>query len=230
MQALRHVMTISARRAAHLVVQTKTMAELVANELGLDLGRIHIVPPGLPGDIFASATRQPETQPLRDLRLLYVGNFEPYKNLIVLERALDEMRRAGHKAVLAATVERTHRLGMRADVEALGMISRCQLISEYRRAFCLVMPSLSETVGLPLLEAMALRVPIVAADRPYAKDVCSTAAVYFDPLKASSLCEALHLIRTDECLRHGLAESGFQRVRRFCAPDAYSRLLDVILN
>jgi glycosyltransferase involved in cell wall biosynthesis len=228
---IRRMMAIAASRADHVVVQTETMAGLVGGKFRIEPARIHISSPGVPADVLSNpAPVRGEVGAQQGLRLLYVGNCSPYKNLVILERALDALQRADVTAVLAATIEPSHRLGLRSDVEALGMLGRQDLLAEYRRASCLVMPSLTETVGLPLLEAMALGVPIVAADRPYAREICGPAALYFDPLEPASLLEAVGRLRDDGSMRSQLARSGRQRAEAFSAADAYDRLLNVVLN
>ena len=55
----------------------------------------------------------------------------------------------------------------------------------------MVFPSLAESFGLPLVEAMAAGCPVAAADRPYAREVAGPAAVYFDPLDPRALAECV---------------------------------------
>jgi glycosyltransferase involved in cell wall biosynthesis len=58
-----------------------------------------------------------------------------------------------------------------------------------------------ESLGLPLLEAQSLGLPILAADRPYARNVCRESAVYFDPLSPDSLAQKAMLLLSNEDLR-----------------------------
>lgn len=55
--------------------------------------------------------------------------------------------------------------------------------------------SLDETLGLPLIEAMFFSLPIICPNRPYAKDLCGSEAIYFDPLSSTSLEVAIRTLR-----------------------------------
>jgi glycosyltransferase involved in cell wall biosynthesis len=229
--AIRRMMSFAATRAKSVVVQTETMAHAVSRDLGIDPAKIHVVRPGVPVDVLlgaASVTTHAENN--GHLRLLYVGNSSAYKNLSVIEQALTTLHGAGKHAVLAATIEPDRGLGQRPGVEALGTVDRQRLIVEYRRATCLVMPSLTESVGLPLLEAMALSVPVVAADRPYARETCGSAALYFDPFAADSLTDVIARVAEDVALRRQMIADGRRRAAEFGAGDPYDRLIDVVLN
>lgn len=228
--AIRRMMSIGARRARNVVVQTDTMADLVSRDLGFDRTKVHVVRPSVPADVRNAIAQTEPAERNGHLRLLYVGNSSPYKNLSVVERALDALHSAGKQPILAATIQPASGLGSRRDVEALGTLDRSRLIAEYRRATCVIMPSLTETVSLPLLEAMALSVPVIAADRPYAREICGSAALYFDPFSPESLATAIARVEEDDVVRQQLIANGRRRVSEFGADDAYDRLIDVVLS
>ena len=92
------------------------------------------------------------------------------------------------------------------------------------------MPSLVETVGLPLLEAMSLNVPVLAADRPYAHDICEDAAVYFDPLSVEDFARKAHLLTSSKELRHHLIEKGKKLTERRVLEASYARMVDIVLK
>jgi glycosyltransferase involved in cell wall biosynthesis len=61
----------------------------------------------------------------------------------------------------------------------------------------LVFPSLLETFGHPLLEAMVARTPIVVSDIPAFRDVAGDTAVYFDPRDPKALARAVDSLLSD---------------------------------
>ena len=86
---------------------------------------------------------------------------------------------------------------------ALGYLAPEVLAEVYALATMLVMPSRAVTAGLPKLEAARLGVPVLAADRPYAREGCSAGASFFDPhsprefaARAMSLLESEQLRRS----------------------------------
>ena len=71
-------------------------------------------------------------------------------------------------------------------VRNIGVLSREACLAAYEEVDALFFPSLLESYGLPLVEAMELGLPVVCADRPYARWLCEDQAIYFDPLSAHS--------------------------------------------
>ena len=94
----------------------------------------------------------------------------------------------------------------------LGSVSSERVASLYRRAACLVFPSLYEGFGLPPLEAMACGCPVAAANAGAIPEVCGDAAVLFDPLDVDSI--AAGVLEADERSRE-LREKGLARAAAF---------------
>ena len=88
-------------------------------------------------------------------------------------------------------------------VERLGSVSHEELAALYRRAACLVFPSLYEGFGLPVLEAMASGCPVAASNRAAIPEVCGDAAVLFDPDDVGAIANGVReaLARADELAR-----------------------------
>ncbi len=65
----------------------------------------------------------------------------------------------------------------------------------YGEVDALFFPSTTESYGLPLLEAMALDIPILCSDLPYARWLCESEAIYFQPTDAKSASDAIAELR-----------------------------------
>ena len=92
------------------------------------------------------------------------------------------------------------------------------------------MPSLVETVGLPMLEAMSAGVPVVAADRDYAHDLCGDAALYFDPLDHTALAQTLQSLLASASLRERLRTLGMRRAAALMDGRPYDRMIEVAVS
>jgi glycosyltransferase involved in cell wall biosynthesis len=77
----------------------------------------------------------------------------------------------------------------------------------------LVSPSLAETFGFPLVEAMGLGMPIVVADTPIHREICGDAALYFAPGSSHELCDRVLELDCNPALRQRCSELGKARVR-----------------
>nr|WP_239027325.1 glycosyltransferase [Ramlibacter algicola] len=77
-----------------------------------------------------------------------------------------------------------------AAVTNLGRLTRAQVLDTMRGSSALLFASRAETFGLPLLEATAHQVPVLAAERDFVRDVCAPAQT-FDPESARSIADAV---------------------------------------
>ncbi|OZA76460.1 glycosyltransferase [Polynucleobacter sp. 39-46-10] len=72
----------------------------------------------------------------------------------------------------------------------LGWLTRAGVLQQLKNSSALIFPSLAETFGLPLLEARALGIPVVASERDFVRDVCAPAQT-FDPESPRSIAMAI---------------------------------------
>lgn len=167
----------------------------------------------------------------RHLRLLHISHYADHKNLSVLLQALGKLAAHGAADVSLSTTAnvedpryvvsycRAHDLSIltqpeiRARVHTLGDVSYERLPELYRRHDVFVFPSLAESYGHPLVEAMASGLPVVAADLPYARELCGEAALYFEPFSADELAAKIRQLAGDSLLRQELRRRGLQRVK-----------------
>src|SRR4030095_9441710 len=109
-------------------------------------------------------------------------------------------------------------------VESLGEGPASQLASLYRRAACLVYPSLYEGFGIPPLEAMACGCPVAASNAGAIPEVCGDAAVLFDPTDVEAMAAAM--LEPDE-RREELQALGRERAAQFTWDETARRHEDV---
>ncbi len=146
----------------------------------------------------------------RGRRLLYVGNQSRYKNVMLIAQAVELPARLPGLSIFL-TLPADHPFSRQQGFTGLGYLTGPELSEAYSRADALVLPSFQETVALPLLEAMSAGTPIIAADRPYAREMCGTAALFFDPWSPSSLASCIELVLTDPVLRTRMVTEGSAR-------------------
>ncbi|BCW67711.1 hypothetical protein NicSoilB4_24740 [Arthrobacter sp. NicSoilB4] len=105
-----------------------------------------------------------------------------------------------------------HLIDVPENVEVKGLVPFPELIELYRKAKCLVFPSLYEGFGLPPLEAMASGCPVASSTAGSLPEVCGDAAVMFDPHSPRAIADGIieAIARTSE-----LQIKGFQQVEKF---------------
>lgn len=145
--------------------------------------------------------------------LLMVGTLEPRKNhaaaLTLLARLKAEefphrLVIAGGKGWLFDPIQRqVDELGLTDDVVFAGFVDDVDLPALYTGAACVVMPSLYEGFGFPVLEAMACGVPVVCSNVSSLPEVAGDAALLVDPLDGDALHAAVRRVLTEgELARH----------------------------
>lgn len=98
----------------------------------------------------------------------------------------------------------------REEVINVGSLTVAQCPSFYQQVDAVLFPSLLECFSATPLEAMAMKRPLFASDRPFNRDVCGDDAFYFDPLDPSSAAAVI------AAYIQGRDESGVERVEKAC--------------
>jgi glycosyltransferase involved in cell wall biosynthesis len=190
----------AARRADAVVVISEFVRGRAVERLGLDPGRVHVAPLGVDLERFrpGPAARQPF--------LLYPARAWPHKNHARLLEAFALLRHERPELRLVLTGGGHDATPRPPGVEVRGNVSLDALAGLYRRAACLVFPSLYEGFGLPPLEALASGCPVAASDLPAIREVCGDAAVLFDPHDPEAIAAGVEhaLARSAELSRLGL--------------------------
>jgi alpha-1,3-rhamnosyl/mannosyltransferase len=113
-----------------------------------------------------------------------------------------------------------------AACESLGFVEDWELATLYENALALVMPSLDEGFGLPILEAMACGCPVACSDIPPFREVGGDAAAFFDSTRSEAIADNIvRLVESDD-LRASMARRGREHASRF----SWQRTADATLN
>jgi glycosyltransferase involved in cell wall biosynthesis len=115
----------------------------------------------------------------------------------------------------AKVLDRIKKHNLKHWVLRTGYLKNYELRNIYRLATAFVFPSLCEGFGLPLLEAMASGIPIVASHAPALPEVCQDAALFVDPEQPEDLAEAIVRVLKNVDLREDLVKRGGKRVLDF---------------
>ena len=119
-------------------------------------------------------------------------------------------------------------LGLRQDIIFCGHVSDEKLPELYSVADALVFPSLHEGFGLPLLEAMACGVPVIATKiPPFERVLGPDAGITVDPHDVSGLTEAMYRVLTSPDLKEKMIRAGLRRAGMFSWEQTTRETLEV---
>ncbi len=239
----------SAGHADCVITPSAAMLEDLQRFARIPDARARVIPYGVPRErLAAGAAREPAALgPARPLRVLWVSHYADHKDLATLLRAVALVRDRGETPLeLWLTLEPAREAGQRGQhtqmpqeerkllgalagsVRYLGVLRYEQIWQAYREADVFVFPSLCESFGHPLVEAMAGGLPVVASDIPVHREICGEAAQYFPPRDAEALAGRLAAVAREGSLREEMARSGSARVRNFLWEDHVERLLRLL--
>lgn len=223
----RWLILLSIRHASRIMTASHTMLNQVRRFVQIPESRAAVNPFGRPS-VLSSGRRDP-VRPGTPLRLLYVSEYGDYKNLTVLLRGLPLLKDHGVNDLLLTTTANPAQFPdteilsraldrslasdspLRSHVRFVGPVAPDEMAALYREADLFLFPSLSESFGHPLVEAMASALPIVASDIPICREICAEAALYFNPFDPKDLADKIVLLRNDPGLQTELGERGRKR-------------------
>jgi glycosyltransferase involved in cell wall biosynthesis len=224
----------SVRVASEVTVQTQALADAIATRTGRPRRRIHVIPHGL-GTV-AAAPRPPERPAGRPVNIGYVAKWGVQKNFEVLFAAAARLVGQGRSIRLVLTLapqlpenQRVMRQAVAAGlVEAVdnkGEIDPATVSALYDSLDLFVFPSLVESFGFPLVEAMAKGLPIVAADTASNREIAADAALFFPPADTEALAKLIGTLIDDSSLREARSAAALRRARDFSWRRAAERTL-----
>jgi glycosyltransferase involved in cell wall biosynthesis len=179
------------------IVQTNLIKNGLSSRFNLLCERVLTIPFYRPVEGRSDVVRKASTY-------LYVSTAPAYKNHVRLIEAfcLFFQRHKIGELILTVGGEYSDVCDLIAQrvqegypIKNLGYIKRSELFEVYQKSEFLVYPSLTESFGLGLIEAIENGCKVIAADLPYTYQVCEPSIV-FDPLNEESILEAMEISLT----------------------------------
>lgn len=181
---------------------------------------------------------------LPDKYILFLGTLEKRKNVLGVLKAFEILRTQGfqEKLVLAGAwgfgaeeIQKALELSpAKEHILRLDYVPNENLSELYQKAQVFFFPSWYEGFGIPVLEAMTLKCPVVTSSGGALQEVCGDAAIFADPCDAHGMAEAVKKVLSDQGLRESLQEAGLARARKFtweqCALDTIKVYKHVLKN
>ncbi|WP_295695554.1 glycosyltransferase family 1 protein [Lapillicoccus sp.] len=192
------------RAQLRLATAVVAVSEATADDVSTIYSRSLVVAPNAPSSVFTIDESKTELSlsALTDLApgsyFLAVGSQEPRKNLARLAEAyglLDpEIRRAHPLVVVGASnpIYQEEQIPWPVETRVMGYVSDDELRELYAAAAAVVLVSLAEGFGLPLVEAAASGTgQLVLSDIPVFRWIAGDEAHFVDPLDVTSICDGL---------------------------------------
>ncbi|MFH1397095.1 MAG: glycosyltransferase family 1 protein [Candidatus Omnitrophota bacterium] len=232
-------------KADRIIVSSLTTRSDLLKFYRVDPDKIRMVYPGVNEDLFLTPDiSESALQGLKDKFkinspfILYVGTLEPRKNVEGLIEAYKILKQGGgfkYQLVIAGMrgwlFDRIFRLvdeyEMRDDIIFTDYLVRQDLKALYKIASVFVYPSFYEGVGLPVLEAFKLGVPVVTSNSSSLGEIAKDAAILIDPYKPEEMARAILKVTRDEIFKKVMIDEGLKKAKIFSWNKAAREMLGV---
>ena len=233
--------------AKHVLAVSKSTKEDLINIFELPERKISVVHNAL-DERFAFAHTPEERKhvleryQLKDPFVLYSGKIRPHKNLhrlieafaVLKSELVEDEKYKNLKLIIIGDELSRHqylrltviRSGAQQDVRFFGFVPYPILRVFYQSAELFAFPSLYEGFGLPPLEAMANRTPVLASNTSSLPEVLDDAAVLVNPENVFDIARGMKSILSDDILRQKLIQKGLDQVAKFSWKLAAQKVLN----
>lgn len=221
------------RRSAHWAQHIITISEYSRNEIvqwfRISEKRVSVIPLGVDERWFLSSTaealeRVRSHYQLPDRFFLSVGTLQPRKNIGMLIRAHRMLPRALRYEVPLVVVGKAGwgcndivaqlQHGDDSALRWLQYVPDGDILPLLQQATALVFPSLHEGFGLPVLEAFAAQIPVIASSATAIPEVAGEGALLINPLKPGAWADAMRYVATGVGV-HAMKARGLSRAKKF---------------
>ena len=211
---------------SYLLVETELVKKKLAKYLNYVDGKIFVIgnsySPNFKKNIIEYETK---LFPANDVfQILIPGSYYPHKNLERIIFSLKKLKvhfSEGHiqHLKLVFTIpeqsEGWNKLfglaqenGVEGLIETVGFVENARFAELYLKSNAIMCASLVESSTAVFPEAFLANRPLLVSDRPFARELCENAAVYFDPLDEISIADAIIQLLSNESLQRSLVENG----------------------
>jgi len=163
--------------------------------------------------------------------ILHVGTFEKRKNLLTLIKAFKKFKKelkVDCKLVLAGSTYINGDNNVLLEIEKYimkhnlfgsilmpGYINKNKALYFYNNSLMYVFPSIDEGFGIPLIEALKLKVPVICSDIPIFREIADDSVIYFEKNNEEDLFQKMKQLVQSKNLSSKLVSKGIEKVKKY---------------
>jgi glycosyltransferase involved in cell wall biosynthesis len=235
-----------AKRMLKMADKILTVSNFTKSELmeiyNLESARIEVINLGLDSEKYNLNKIKPTSLDKFELTkpyLIFIGRLEEKKNIVNLIKGFNLLKTKFHldyQLVLIGSsgygkkkiFKEINESPYKKDIKIFGWLPEEEKINLLAKAKIFIYPSFYEGFGLPLLEAMSLKVPIVASDIPVHREIAENAAIFFQPTNFEELAKTINELANNNELKLDLINRGLERVKNFSWEKTCKKTISVI--
>lgn len=219
------------KKADKIITVSKFEKKRIADFFKLDNHKLHAVYNGV-GKHFVKINEPDKLAAIKnkyklpDEYILFLGNTDPKKNTYGLLKAYDLYLKKStkklplvisdfNKEVLKKYLSAINSEHIMDHIILSGYIDNYDLPAIYNQAFLFLYPSLRESFGIPILEAMACGTPVITSNTSSMPEISNGAAIIIDPYRFEDITQAMIHFENHPELRNEIIEKAFKQARKF---------------
>lgn len=233
-------MNYSVKHASKIITVSNYTKKDIIKNYGISSSKISVIYHGYNKELFnTKKTNIKKLQPY----LYFIGRLENKKNLVRMVEAFSILRQdrtIEHKLVLAgrprygyekfkAAKERLPS-NIQRDIIELGYVETEEHGEYLKGADILFFPTLFEGFGMPVIEAMACGVPVVASNVTSLPEIVGNAGVLVNPYNVESIADGCRKLIKNPKLKQSYIKKGLERAKEFSWEKAGTETLNVLTN
>lgn len=218
------------KHITHFIAISRHVHHVLVNKLNISSSKIDVIYLPIDHTVFKplnsrEVERIKAKYEIKSRYILHVSAFSRRKNPETLFRSFYIVREKVRDLILVivgsgwnrnALIQKLiNELGLQESVRMLGWLPREDLVALYNGAELLLFPSLHETFGFPLVEAMACGCPVVASNAYAIPEVVGDAGILCDPLDYMCFADNVLRLLSNPQLREDMIRKGYRRARLF---------------
>lgn len=228
----------SCRDADRIIAISKQTKNDIIEFFGTDKNKIDVVYQGC-NNLFKKKARAETVNKIRSKYslpseyLLYVGTVEKRKNLLTIIKAL---KRLGIKVPLLVVGKQTSystlvlkyiKENKLKNIRFLEYVDNTELPAIYQNAKIFIYPSLFEGFGIPVLEALFSKIPVITSARGCFSESGGPATIYIDPENDEEMADKIMNLLEDDTLREKVINKGYAYAQNFTDEKIAKNLIKV---
>lgn len=238
------------KKAEKIIVPSQVTKNDIIEYYKIGSEKIEVIYHGFTSQQLPASSYQPANK-----YILFVGMIQPRKNIQGLIEAFEILKNSiqhprlqrcsicgqaassiqliiiGSKGWLWKKVfEKAEKSKYKKDIIFTEQLSSEKLLEFYQNAEVFVLPSFYEGFGLPILEAMANGVPVIAGNNSSMIEIVGEAGILINPYKPKEIAEAIKKIIQDKNFKEKLVEKGLKQAKKFTWEECAEKTIKVLLG
>ena len=234
------------KNASHILCESEFVKKDIIKYIGVSEQKVTVIPSPPPT---AFLHRRHSENELLDIRakynlpkkyIFYPAHFWPHKNHLRLLEAFKQICIKYNDVCLVLTGskqnyynnvrDKIEALKLKERVYYLGFVNYRDLPGLYRMSKMLVMPSLFESVSIPIYESFSLKIPVCCSNIGALPEQVGNGGLTFDPYNPHDISDKIEKILNDDNFAKKLAENGYKKISNFDHVSYSKNLVKMIKN